>query len=180
MIKNNKIPCSNISTETYTGKEQSPKRFGLSAEGFDINHELQGFDGKIWIVQYKNNRKVWIRKNIISTVTHEQPIITDSIIDEPIVENDEIKEKSNEENKSVVSSPIVNNEETKKIESSSDTNDKKKTDYNIFVKYYQDKLKKEDTNKTPNKILFQQTTQEWARLKKNPDELKLIMDQLKK
>jgi len=180
MIKNNKIPCSNISTETYTGKEQSPKRFGLSAEGFDINHELQGFDGKIWIVQYKNNRKVWIRKNIISTVTHEQPIITDSIIDEPIVENDEIKEKLNEENKSVVSSPIVNNEETKKIESSSDTNDKKKTDYNIFVKYYQDKLKKEDTNKTPNKILFQQTTQEWARLKKNPDELKLIMDQLKK
>ena len=183
MIKNNKIPCSNISTETYTGKEQSPKRFGLSAEGFDINHELQGFDGKIWIVQYKNNRKVWIRKNIISTVTHEQPIITDSII-EPIVENDEIKEKFNEENKPIVSSvipsPVVNNEEPKKIESSSDTNDKKKTDYNIFVKYYQDKLKKEDTNKTPNKILFQQTTQEWARLKKNPDELKVIMDQLKK
>ena len=38
-MKNTKIPCSNVSTESYTGKEQSPKRFGLSAEGFDINFE---------------------------------------------------------------------------------------------------------------------------------------------
>jgi hypothetical protein len=178
MIKNNKMPCSNVSTETYTGKEQSPKRFGLSAEGFDLNHELQGFDGKIWIVQYKNNRKVWVRKNIIAIVTHEQPIITDTNI-EPIISNNEIAEEPNEEKED---SSNKTNEESQKLEVVvvADNNDKKKTDYNIFVKYYLDKLKKEDTNKTANKTLFQQTTQEWARLKKNPNELKVIMDQLKK
>jgi len=174
MIKNNKMQCSNISTETYTGKEQSPKRFGLSAEGFEINHELQGYDGKIWIVQYKNNRKVWIRKTIISIVTHEQPIITDTIIEPANIINENPKEHEPE----II--PVEENIETKKEEIVVDTNDKKKTDYNVFVKYYLDKLKKEDTTKTPNKILFQQTTQEWARLKKNPNELKVIMAQLKK
>lgn len=168
------MQCSNISTETYTGKEQSPKRFGLSAEGFEINHELQGYDGKIWIVQYKNNRKVWIRKTIISIVTHEQPIITDTIIEPANIINENPKEPEPE----II--PVEENIETKKEEIVVDTNDKKKTDYNVFVKYYLDKLKKEDTTKTPNKILFQQTTQEWARLKKNPNELKVIMAQLKK
>ena len=76
MIKNNKQPCNNVSTETYTGKEQSPKRFGLSAEGYDLNFEKEGYDGKIWIVQIKNNRKVWVRKNIITKITHEEPLIT--------------------------------------------------------------------------------------------------------
>ena len=47
-MKSNKSPCINISTESYTGKEQSPKRFGLSAEGFDINYEREGFDKKIF------------------------------------------------------------------------------------------------------------------------------------
>jgi hypothetical protein len=178
MIKNNKMPCSNVSTETYTGKEQSPKRYGLSAEGFDINHDLEGFDGKIWTVQYKNNRKVWIRKNIMTIVTHEQPIITDNTI-ENTVDTNQITE--NNEEKEVVVAPSSNNHEEQKQEETVDTaSDKKKTDYNIFVKYYLDKLKKEDTNKTANKVLFQQTTQEWARLKKNPDELKVIMAQLKK
>lgn len=171
MIKNNKLQCSNVSTETYTGKEQSPKRFGLSAEGFEINFEKEGYDGKTWMVQYKNNRKVWIRKNIINTVTHEEPLINND--DKPIITSsiDEIKKEE-----------IVNEEPEIKedISSSTSTGEKKKTDYNIFVKYYLDKLKKEDTNKTPNKTLFQYTTQEWGRLKKNPDELKLLLKQLKK
>ncbi len=174
MLKNNKLQCSNVSTETYTGKEQSPKRFGLSAEGFDINYEQKGFDGKIWIVQYKNNRKVWIRKNIISTVTHEQPIISENNpieeLSPPTIDNKVIEENNIE----------YSNIEEPKTNIKDETNDKKKTDYSIFVKYYLDKLKKEDTNKTPNKILFQQTTQEWARLKKNPIELKNILEQLKK
>jgi hypothetical protein len=75
-MKNNKIPCSNISTETYTGKEQSPKRFGLSAEGFEINYEKEGFDKQIWSVQIKNNRKVWVRNCNRVNITHEEPVIT--------------------------------------------------------------------------------------------------------
>jgi hypothetical protein len=169
MIKNNKLPCNNISTETYTGKEQSPKRFGLSAEGFELNFEKEGYDGKIWMVQIKNNRKVWVKKNIMIKITHEEPLITN----ESIEQKSEIIEEKEEES---TITPIINND----IIVAEPIVEKKKTDYNIFTKFYLDKLKKEDTNKTPHKILFQQTTQEWARLKNNPIELKLLMEQIKK
>jgi hypothetical protein len=168
MIKNNKLPCNNVSTETYTGKEQSPKRFGLSAEGFDLNFEKEGYDGKIWTVQIKNNRKVWVRKNVMTLITHEEPLITSESIpvNESVVHQTPPQIEEEEQKEEVVSStePII---------------EKKKTDYNIFTKYYLDKLKKEDINKTAHKILFQQTIQEWTRLKNNPNELKILMEQLK-
>jgi hypothetical protein len=99
-MKSTKIPCSNISTESYTGKEQSPKRFGLSAEGFDINFEKEGFDNQIWCVQIKNGRKVWSKKCNISKITHEIPLLSSSEIttsinevDEPSSNNDDSKKK---------------------------------------------------------------------------------------
>ena len=196
MIKNNKQPCNNVSTETYTGKEQSPKRFGLSAEGYDLNFEKEGYDGKIWIVQIKNNRKVWVRKNIITKITHEEPLITidandngngnnnDSCNDNGNGSNDSGNDNCNangddncddDKKPEIIEEPVVEIAVIPEV-----TVEKKKTDYNIFIKYYLDKLKKEDTNKTPNKILFQQTTQEWSRLKNNPSELKILMEQIKK
>ena len=76
MIKTNKKICINLSTDTYTGKEQSPKGFGYSADAFELNYEKTGQDNRIWIVQIKNNRKVWIRRSTnISNITHEEPII---------------------------------------------------------------------------------------------------------
>jgi hypothetical protein len=164
-MKNNKIPCSNISTETYTGKEQSPKRFGLSAEGFEINYEKEGYDKQIWSVQLKNNRKVWVRNCNRVNITHEEPIITNYNMPQLIEEQpNEEKEKSEEH--------IIDNP-TKP--------EKKKTDYNIFIKYYLDKLKAENKdNKITNKTLFSAATEEWARLKKNPEELKKLMLDIKK
>ena len=169
-MKTNKIPCSNVSTESYTGKEQSPKRFGLSAEGFEINFEKEGFDNQIWCVQIKNGRKVWSKKCNISKITHEIPLLSSSEIttsinevDEPSSNNDDIKKEIKEQ--SEVSEPKI---------------EKKKTDYNIFIKYHLDKLKSENKDNAPPKTLFQATTDEWRRLKKNPDELKLLMDTIKK
>jgi hypothetical protein len=174
-MKNTKIPCSNVSTESYTGKEQSPKRFGLSAEGFDINFEKEGFDNQIWSVQLKNNRKVWVRKTNIVKITHEEPLINSTIptltsqsIDPAIINNDDVIEIHSNDDKIIDTINI------------SDKPEKKKTDYNIFIKYYLDKLKSENKDKTPHKILFQITTQEWARLKKFPDELKILMNNIKK
>ena len=181
MMKSNKIPCSNISTESYTGKEQSPKRFGLSAEGFDINYEKEGFDNQIWSVQIRNGRKVWAKKNNISKITHEVPLLssienTDNIPsllnlnnDSAIVVNDISKDSSNE------TSLDTTHEQSKEVKV-----EKKKTDYNIFIKYYLDKLKSENKDNTPHKILFQAATLEWNRLKKFPDELKIVMDNIKK
>ena len=74
---NNNFQCSNVITETYTKKEKSPKGFGLSAVGYDINHELKGVDNEIWIVQFKNGKKVWFRKSGMPKITHEETLIDD-------------------------------------------------------------------------------------------------------
>lgn len=168
-MKSNKSPCINISTESYTGKEQSPKRFGLSAEGFDINYEKEGYDKQIWCVQLKNNRKVWVRKTNISKITHEEPIITSL---PALNDNNDNIDENTENNDNIDSKKDIKEVKTDKIE-------KKKTDYNLFIKYYLDKLKAENKDKTPAKVLFQSATQEWNRLKKCPDELKKIMETIK-
>ena len=174
-MKNNKIPCSNISTETYTGKEQSPKRFGLSAEGFEINYEKEGHDKQIWSVQLKNNRKVWVRNSNRVNITHEEPIINNHNTPQLVEEHtsDIVEEKVNEITETSTTVHNDNSVTTVKAE-------KKKTDYNIFIKYYLDKLKADNKDKTTNKVLFSVATEEWARLKKNPDELKKIMATIKK
>lgn len=169
-MKNSKIPCSNVSTESYTGKEQSPKRFGLSAEGFDINFEKEGFDNQIWSVQSKNGRKVWAKKCNISKITHEIPLLTST------------RPLNNTTDDSYIEHPKQDIETSTEIKTETKTEvkiEKKRTDYNIFIKYYNDKLKAENKDNTPHKILFQATTVEWARLKKNPEELKILMENIK-
>jgi hypothetical protein len=192
MMKTTKNQCSNVSTESYTGKEQSPKRFGLSAEGFDLNYEKEGFDKLIWIVQIKNNRKVWVRKNNITTITHEEPVIQDIPIQITNTENTYGDDESNYTNTDTVIEEVQTKEEEEpeivkdtdsdiKSDDSSNKTDKKKTDYNIFLKYYLNKLKSEDINKSvAHKIIFQMATTEWARLKKNPTELKTLIEDIKK
>lgn len=192
MMKTTKNQCSNVSTESYTGKEQSPKRFGLSAEGFDLNYEKEGFDKLIWIVQIKNNRKVWVRKNNITTITHEEPVIQDIPIQITNTENTYGDDESNYTNTDTVIEEVQTKEEEEpeivkdtdsdiKSDDSSNKTDKKKTDYNIFLKYYLNKLKSEDSNKSvAHKIIFQMATTEWARLKKNPTELKTLIEDIKK
>ena len=70
--------CINCSTSYYTGKEQSPLHFGLSAEGYDINSIMEGFDKELWIVDVKNNKKVWTKKEHINKMTYEKPLITET------------------------------------------------------------------------------------------------------
>jgi hypothetical protein len=98
-------PCINFPKNTYSGKEQSPLRYGLSAEGYDINSAMEGYDKQVWVVEIKNNKKVWNKKDSILRITPEEPVIYS---DNEIVKNNEIVEK---------------------------TNKPKPTDYNIFVKY---------------------------------------------
>jgi len=97
--------CINFPKNTYSGKEQSPLRYGLSAEGYDINSAMEGYDKQVWVVEIKNNKKVWNKKDSILRITPEEPVISS---DNEIVKNNEIVEK---------------------------TDKPKPTDYNIFVKY---------------------------------------------
>lgn len=175
MMKNNKNQCTNVSTESYTGKEQSPKRFGLSAEGFDINYEKEGFDKLIWTVQVKNNRKVWVRKNNITTITHEEPVISDKSSETSIPEIKNEDTLQEEVRHTEVETLSKNDEET------ITKPEKKKTDYNIFLTYYLLKLKSEECNKSvAHKDILKIATVEWARLKQNPSELKILIENIKK
>lgn len=70
--------CINHSSSYYTGKEQSPLHFGLSAEGYDINSIMEGFDKDLWIVEVRNSKKVWTKKESINKMTYEVPLITES------------------------------------------------------------------------------------------------------
>lgn len=86
-----KRACINCPKMFYTGKEQSPLHFGLSAEGYDTNSSMEGYDKNSWIVEIKNNKKVWIRKDSIVRITKEEPLIND--VDET-PSNNEIKGKN--------------------------------------------------------------------------------------
>jgi len=57
-MSSGKKVCLNCSTSYYTGKEQSPLHFGLSAEGYEINSIMEGFDKDLWIVEVRNGKKV--------------------------------------------------------------------------------------------------------------------------
>jgi hypothetical protein len=153
-------PCSNISTATYSGKEQSPLRFGLSAEGYDLNTILEGYDKMMWAVKLKNGKKVWVRQIANNQrMVHEEPIIQDC--------NDITKDTEAEQ---IVNEPVI---------MPAKVQEKKITDYNLFLTYKLQELKKNNNNKT-NKELFNTAIQEWKELKKNSTEMQKILDAIKK
>jgi len=182
---NNNYQCANVSTETYTGKEQSPKGMGFSAVGYEVGFEKEGVDKLLWVVQMKNNKKVWFRKNGMPKVSHEEPLITDtcnstdtnissltsitSITSISDIKNENPDNNDNEETKEIINTET---QVTKKETVS------KKTDFNIFYKYHSNKLKEENKEKGLNKKpkeIQEETYSEWNRIKKNKDELNELL-----
>ena len=84
-----KQSCINVPTMFYTGNEKSPIHYGLSAEGYDINVAMEGYDKNIWVVDVKNNKKVWIKKDSIIRIEKEEPVIKDNS------DSKDVKEKNN-------------------------------------------------------------------------------------
>jgi len=166
-LHTNNHTCFNISTETFNGKEQSPKGLGYSAVVYDIGFEKQGKDGQIWSVQLKNNKKVWFRKSGMPLITHEEPIITANGIREIPIEP-------------LIEPPIsIEIPQEPQTEIPKKTN---KTDYNIFYSYYTNKLKTENSSngiKKDNKTIKDETIAEWNRIKKNKKELETLMISIK-
>jgi len=160
----NNYQCLNITTETYTGKEASPKGLGYSAVGFNIGYEKEGVDKQIWVVQIKNGKKVWFRKSGMPKITHEEPLITDE-------NNKKIENEIKEENKDKI-----------ELISKPQQQEKKLTDYNYFYKYYSNKLKTENKEKglnKNNKEIQTEIFEEWNRLKKNKNELEELLKVIK-
>ena len=146
--------CFNITSETYNGKEQSPKGLGYSAVAYNIGYEMTGKDGLIWCVQMKNNKKVWFRKNGMPIVTHEEPLI----IDVPESPKENIETSIQETTKEI--------KKTRRDLNELNTNP----------------LKEENSKngiKKENKIIKDETIAVWNILKKNKKELELYMNSIK-
>lgn len=181
-----KKPCINSSKHYYTGTELSPLHFGLSAEGYEINSVMEGYDKELWVVDIKNNKKVWVKNDTIIRITREDPVINN--IEPKLNENNKLNEKivsimnsnkaiiessKNEENPSVENNiSLVANIDVSKILDKS----KKSTDYNVFVKYRLNQLKDISKNKKEN---FNNVKNEWHEIKKDKENFKVIMSNAK-
>jgi hypothetical protein len=180
--------CINSSKHYYTGEELSPLHFGLSAEGYELNSVMEGYDKELWVVDIKNNKKVWVKNEAIIRITREDPIINNI---EPI----QYENKLNEEIVNIMNSnkAIIDNEKNNLNETMKNTKDnannisglsdnlnildkKKSTDYNIFVKYRLNQLKDISKNKKEN---FNNTKNEWHELKKDKEKFKITINNAK-
>jgi hypothetical protein len=188
--------CLNFPTSYYTGKEQSPLHFGLSAEGYEINSIMEGFDKDLWIVEVRNNKKVWTKKEHINKMTFEIPLITEST-PQPLTPLTQQKEK---EQQTQPTSSLTQQTETEPEQSltqqqqqsqepeiapplslpQSDVVVKEKvsktvkpTDYTLFITYRIHQMK--EISGGDNKKNYDTARYEWKEYKNKPDELRLIM-----
>lgn len=184
---NDRKQCINIPTATYSGKEMSPLRYGISAEEFDTGVVKQGHDGLNWIVKTKNNRNVWVRIYVPSDkMVHEIHKVGQTPNN---ILNDENKEtnKTNEDNDVEDKQEEVIDEEQPmikeiqkpgKTEKEMKKTDKKPTNYNLFLAYRLNKLKeyysKTDDSKTKKEI-FDEVLAEWKKLDKKSQEFDDVM-----
>lgn len=180
--------CINSATSYYTGKEQSPLHFGLSAEGYEINSIMEGFDKELWIVEVRNNKKVWTKKEHINKMTYEIPLINELIDTNNLnVDKDPAKHITCEiVSPNVIASSIPDNTDIPQnnltvLDSNNDDNAKvkvkmskiiKPTDYTLFITYRIHQLKSISND---NKKNYDNAREEWKEYKKTPDKLKAIM-----
>jgi|UniRef100_A0A6C0LZM8 hypothetical protein len=172
--------CINSNSSYYTGKEQSPLHFGLSAEGYDINAIMEGYDKELWIVEVRNNKKVWTKKDHINKMTYEKPLISESNdISTNNNENNNVDILNTQDNTPIINSsandPIAisisnpNNEDKNKDKSSKTI---KPTDYTLFITYRIHQMKDISND---NKKNYDCARHEWKEYKNKPNELKTIM-----
>jgi len=187
MTSSIKKVCINSSKHYYTGTELSPLHFGLSAEGYELNSVMEGYDKELWVVDIKNNKKVWIKNEAIIRITREEPIINN-------IESIQSENKFNEKiinimnsNKAVIDNEKNNLNEIQRVKDNTNNisgvsdnlsilDKKKSTDYNIFVKYRLNQLKDISKNKREN---FNNTKNEWHELKKDNEKFKITINNAK-
>jgi hypothetical protein len=187
--------CINCSTSYYTGREQSPLHFGLSAEGYDINSIMEGFDKELWIVDIKNNKKVWTKKEHINKMTYEKPLITELTQNNCDVNDDgNTQGIANNANNAANAANAANNatndtanadttlqvplsntastEDTHINKGGKPSKTIKPTDYTLFITYRISQMKLISND---NKKNYECAREEWKEYKKKPDELKAVM-----
>jgi hypothetical protein len=204
-MSSGKKVCLNCSTSYYTGKEQSPLHFGLSAEGYEINSIMEGFDKDLWIVEVRNGKKVWTKKEHINKMTFEIPLINETTLPITLSAHAEpdIQPPSTEKEQPAVSvekqeqstvcvaqqqedaphTPQTSHTSHTPQTSDIDTTKSKEkvsktvkpTDYTLFITYRIHQMKTMAGASSDNKKNYDCARYEWKEYKNKPDELRLIM-----
>jgi hypothetical protein len=196
-MSSGKKVCLNCSTSYYTGKEQSPLHFGLSAEGYEINSIMEGFDKDLWIVEVRNGKKVWTKKEHVNKMTFEIPLINETTMPITLSAQTEpdIQPPSTEKEQPAVSVEkqepcitITQQEDAPQTSHTSQTSDidttkskekvsktVKPTDYTLFITYRIHQMKTMAGASSDNKKNYDCARYEWKEYKNKPDELRLIM-----
>jgi len=178
--------CLNCPTSYYTGKEQSPLHFGLSAEGYEINSIMEGFDKDLWIVEVRNNKKVWTKKENINKMTYEIPVINETnnasqhsppVIPEPSPPTEQPSQDNDADATDNAASATTATTVTATATDTSKSKEKvsktiKPTDYTLFITYRIHQMKGVSGD---NKKNYDTAREEWKEYKKKPDELRVIM-----
>lgn len=173
-------PCINVNTATYSGKELSPLHYGLSAEGYELDTIMEGYDKLMWITKIKNNRKVWIRYSVPNRMAHEpqekEDYEANKTEQQEIVKEKETKETKITEEKQEI--PIVMCMPTEKNVMKPVVEEKKLTAYNMFLTYRLQELKKHYSTMNvtkSNKEVFTEVVKQWKALDKKSEEYTSIM-----
>ena len=120
----------------------------------------------MWSVKMKNNKKVWVRhSNTVNKMVHE----------EPVIDVTSQNSCSSESEKTSETKPPEIPEQKPEVLKAAVVEQKKTTDYNLFLTYRLYQLKQNASEKGSNKETFNSVVAEWKALKKNPEELKKIM-----
>jgi hypothetical protein len=183
--------CLNCPTSYYTGKEQSPLHFGLSAEGYEINSIMEGFDKDLWIVEVRNNKKVWTKKENINKMTYEIPVINETnnasqhslpVIPEPSPPTEQPSQDNDADATDNATASATTSATTATTASATTTDTSKSkekvsktikpTDYTLFITYRIHQMKGVSGD---NKKNYDTAREEWKEYKKKPDELRVIM-----
>jgi hypothetical protein len=193
--------CINSQSSYYTGKEQSPLHFGLSAEGYEVNSIMEGFDKELWVVEVRNNKKVWTKKEHINKMTYEIPLITelndaravsvatDTVADTVATQAIPSAVAAASAAVSLDDTAISQNNITDLLPAASAARDiatdndnsknkekvsktMKPTDYTLFITYRIYEMKKTSSD---NKKNYDCARYEWKEYKNKPEELRLIM-----
>jgi hypothetical protein len=180
--------CLNCPTSYYTGKEQSPLHFGLSAEGYEINSIMEGFDKDLWIVEVRNNKKVWTKKEHINKMTYEIPLINETThevmratqvtqVTQGTTEEPEVTSQPEpivESQLATVVHAPASDIDTESVVTTKEKISKtiKPTDYTLFITYRINQMKEVSGD---NKKNYDCARYEWKEYKNKPDELRKIM-----
>ena len=167
--------CVNVATATYSGREMSPLHDGISAEGYDIDTIMEGFDKAMWIVRIKNNRKVWIRNVVKTKMIHEAHLIKDEYDTDVITplpeEDDDISNKSDLKEKDKIDKIEIKDSNSK----IKDNKVKKPTKYNLFLPYKLHILKEKYGKTKTSKEVYNEVVSEWKSIDKTSQEFNDII-----